>query len=471
MASVMAPNAMGLTNNNAASSSSASAVATASGYLALLKEDDPALQLHALEKLLGCVDTAWHEIAEALVDLERLAEEEEGAGGDPKLRKLAAAVASRVFYALEEPTQALRLALEAGEEYFSPLSPTPYEQRLVAAALDAYIRQKQADGGSRDDAGAVPSASAKAKAATAGGGGGGDRSGSSSSSDGLSVTQLQQMIHRLIATSCEAGAIEPAIGIALEAREMGVLREVLAGSDDLSATRYALKAAEKLDSKLVRVQAMGVVAESLQSWFDSGDNNNAKGASSPPGDDAKSAVAYELVLVYQHLKLPDKVADVLTTLLNSPHENAHGLMALQICFDLMDSGHSDFAKALATRLFPGGDEDEVDAASPEADAAAADSKPPLWGQVKKVLVGGFASELALSFLHKHSGADRFIMEQLRKGLEERSSRSSILHNAGVITHSYLYAGTTNDSFLRDYLDWMKKAGNWYVSGPGLNVQH
>ena len=56
------------------------------------------------------------------------------------------------------------------------------------------------------------------------------------------------------------------------------------------------------------------------------------------------------------------------------------------------------------------------------------------------------------------------MENLKKSLEERGSggRSSLLHNAAVMTHSYLYAGTTNDSFLRDYLDWMKKASNWYV---------
>jgi 26S proteasome regulatory subunit N2 len=70
--------------------------------------------------------------------------------------------------------------------------------------------------------------------------------------------------------------------------------------------------------------------------------------------------------------------------------------------------------------------------------------------------------LALSFLHKHSNADRRIMEDLKKAMEERGGggRNSILHNAAVITHSYLYAGTTNDSFLRDHLDWMKKASNW-----------
>merc|ERR1719390_119063 len=68
------------------------------------------------------------------------------------------------------------------------------------------------------------------------------------------------------------------------------------------------------------------------------------------------------------------------------------------------------------------------------------------------------------------------MEQLKKTLEERSSgssRSSVLHNAAVMAHSYLFAGTTNDSFLRDYLDWMKKASNWakFSATASLGVVH
>jgi 26S proteasome regulatory subunit N2 len=78
-------------------------------------------------------------------------------------------------------------------------------------------------------------------------------------------------------------------------------------------------------------------------------------------------------------------------------------------------------------------------------------------------VGGFVS--ALSFLHKQSHADRLIVEHLKRSLEERSSGSSgrLLHDAAVVAHAYLYSGTTNDSFLRDHLDWMKKASHWYIS--------
>ena len=66
-------------------------------------------------------------------------------------------------------------------------------------------------------------------------------------------------------------------------------------------------------------------------------------------------------------------------------------------------------------------------------------------------------------------AASLIMDQLRKALDERgNARNSVLHNCGVGTHAVLNAGTTNDAFLRDHLDWMKKASNWYVGRrPGL----
>ena len=50
-------------------------VATASGYVALLQEPDANLRSHGLNKLLGCVDTLWHEVAESLPDLETIAED------------------------------------------------------------------------------------------------------------------------------------------------------------------------------------------------------------------------------------------------------------------------------------------------------------------------------------------------------------------------------------------------------------
>lgn len=402
-------------------------VATASGWIALLQESDVTLKSHALKKLLDCVDTLWHEVAECLPDLEAIAEDLEAPA---EMRQRAAAVASRVFFHLEEPTQALRLALEAGEDYFdvSQAATTPYVERLVAAALDAYVQERRRLVADEDEV-AVPSKriSISGKKVEA----------LSAEEVGLPMDRLRALVHRLLESCCATGKYDHALGIALEARETEKVRDILkASGSDATLLKYALSSCVKVvQSKAFRQEALAVIAECLQKLFE---NKHA-------------TAAYDLILVYQLLGQAVPVAKALTQLIQGSEEES--LLALQLCFDLMDTGDQAFVNSVATAL--------------QAAEMADEDKEELkkrWERTSKVLTGGFPSELALSFLHKHSKADRLIMENLKKSLEERGSggRSSVLHNAAVMTHSYLYAGTTNDSFLRDYLDWMKKASNWYA---------
>lgn len=379
-------------------------VATASGFIALLQEQDPVLKSHALNKLLGCVDSLWHEVAESLPDLETIAEDLDL---PLPMRQTAAAVASRVFFHLDEPSQALRLALEAGEQHFDVQNKTPYVESLIAAALDAYIQERR-------------------KLLQH------DESTSAANEIGISLDQLQGMVYRLLDTCCEEGRCDHALGIALEAQETSKLKDILmsSGPDD-ALLKYALDASVNVvSSKSFRQEALAVIAECLASQTEIN----------------KMASVDTLIVVYQLLGKADSVAEVLDSLLKGSEKDA--LLGYQLCFDLVDTGDQAFVTKVAKVLTPLGTEEYADR----------------WSQVARVLTGGFSSELALSFLHKQSQADRLVMENLKKSLEERGSggRSSLLHNAAVMTHSYLYAGTTNDSFLRDYLDWMKKASNWYV---------
>ena len=380
------------------------AVATASGYIALLQEQDPTLKSHALDKLLGCVDSLWHEVAESLPDLETIAEDFDL---PLPMRQTAAAVASRVFFHLDEPSQALRLALEAGEQHFDVQNRTPYVDSLITAALDAYIQERRKLLNKEEE--------------------------TSANEIGISLDQLQGMVYRLLDTCCEEGRCDHALGIALEAQETSKLKDILMSSgpdDDL--LKYALDASiNVVSSKAFRQEALAVIAECLASQ----------------SEIKKIGSVDTLIVVYQLLGKADSVAEVLESLLKGSEKDA--LLGYQLCFDLVDSGDQAFVTKVAEVLKPMGTDEYADR----------------WSQVSRVLTGGFSSELALSFLHKQSQADRLIMENLKKSLEERGSggRSSLLHNAAVLTHSYLYAGTTNDSFLRDYLDWMKKASNWYVN--------
>lgn len=377
-------------------------VATASGWIALLQEPDPTLKSFALKKLLACVDTLWHEVAESLQDLEAISEDLDL---PLPVRQTAAAVASRVVFHLEDPSRALRLALEAGEEHFDLQTKTPYVESLITAALDAYVSERRRRLLDEDPIKTGPS------------------------DLGISVEQLQGMVYRLLDACCEEGRYDHALGIALEAQETDKLRDILmASGPDAALLKYALDSSiTVVSSKAFRQESLAVIAECLSMQVET-----------------RKAASVDLVNVYQLLGKADSVAEVLSGLLKASDEDA--LLGFQLCFDLVDSGDQAFIKRVADVLLPMG----------------TDEHKYRWSQVARALTGGFSSDLALSFLHKQSHADRLIMENLKKALEERGSggRSSLLHNAAVMTHAYLYAGTTNDSFLRDYLDWMKKASNW-----------
>ena len=153
----------GMGSGPAPSTASARPVSTASGLLAMLSEPSPQLVSAALTKLLAVVDTLWHEVAESLPDLEAIAEGASATsssaadsaddvavpGLDLPSRRTAAAIASRVYFHLEEPVQSLRLALDAGPQHFNPAAEgsrgDPYVECLVGAALEAYVKKSRGE--------------------------------------------------------------------------------------------------------------------------------------------------------------------------------------------------------------------------------------------------------------------------------------------------------------------------------------
>lgn len=53
------------------------------------------------------------------------------------------------------------------------------------------------------------------------------------------------------------------------------------------------------------------------------------------------------------------------------------------------------------------------------------------------------------------------------------SRSSISHNGVVVANGFMHCGTTADTFLRENLEWLKKATNWakFTATASLGVIH
>ena len=447
-------------------------VATASGLLALLSEPDPTLVSHALTKLLGVVDTLWHEVAECLPDLEAIAEGGGKHGGDDIIndddddaamatmdtsveydlstRQTAAALASRVFFHLEEPVQALRLALESGEEHFDIINDggSMYVERLVNAAVETYVKRKCGEfEGSHTPSTATATAT----------------DGEEDEAMLLDMDKLSRVVHLMFERCYADGTHGHALGVAFEAREADkvqqILSRLLADSGNnhmqvLDTLKYALEAASTLiPSKAFRSQALELISASLETVFGKEDASLA----------AKRSAACTLVLCRQLLGDAEAVAKIIVQLMEGGGEDG-ALLGLQLCFDIVDSGDQAFVTKVAngipneTAEGEGAAEEEEQSSSSSSSSTATNT---YYTQAHRILTGGFTSELSLSFLYKNSNSDKLIMTHLKKSLEERGmGRNSILHNCAVSTHAYLNVGTTNDSFLRDHLDWMKKASNW-----------
>jgi 26S proteasome regulatory subunit N2 len=172
---------------------------TVDSVLVLLDEEDPVLKKHALSNLYKLVDAHWAEISEALTKIEEISEE----GDEPALSELAAAVASKCFYHLEEYDDALRLALAAGK-YFDVSSVSEYSTTMVGKCIDTYITVRS---------------EAAASAAAAGGEGDVDVDEKAIAMEGMDP-RLESIVEGMFEQCYDHGSFRQALGIALEAQRL-----------------------------------------------------------------------------------------------------------------------------------------------------------------------------------------------------------------------------------------------------------
>jgi 26S proteasome regulatory subunit N2 len=90
--------------------------------------------------------------------------------------------------------------------------------------------------------------------------------------------------------------------------------------------------------------------------------------------------------------------------------------------------------------------------------------------VREVLQGTKSVELNLEFLYRNNHADKNILNKIRDSLE---SRNSIFHTGVTFANAFMNAGTTNDTFFRENLDWLGKAVNWskFTATAALGAIH
>jgi 26S proteasome regulatory subunit N2 len=177
-------------------------------------------------------------------------------------------------------------------------------------------------------------------------------------------------------------------------------------------------------------------------------------------------------------------------------------VAYQISFDLYDNGTQEFLTKVMEEL----PESEKDEAKPTAngdastksgtdDAGESDSllanvdtsnvstvvsrtkeKQPAeaenkaFSSVRHILRGTKTIELNLEFLYRNNHTDKAVLNKIRDSLE---ARNSIFHSSVTFANAFMNAGTTNDTFFRENLDWLGKAVNWskFSATAALGVIH
>ena len=519
---------------------------SASGILSLLDEPDVSLQHHALEQLNDVVDKFWPEIATAIPRMsattprtphhspntfaplapstfpspslrsplmavlccsETLYEDEKFGSRD-----LAAVVASKVFYHLEELDDALKYALGAGELFDLSLQ-NEYVETLVAKCIDEYIAQRQAEDNAqhmqKTRAAAILLPSQEEKETTT------STAPPPSSSTPIDP-RLVAVVERMFTRCYDDGQYHQALGIAIESKRLDQVKASIRQSPD---TKAMLQYAYDLSQSLV-----------LSHSF-------------------RRSLLLTLVELYEEQGIPDylnvchcllflddsdKVAHRLNELIARDDDQHATLVAYQIAFDLGENQNQPFlnrvAKALplpdqpalpATTTAPSATPSTTDPAAPTASsdatasaaesdassssapmdtsssssstpspapaasaspppaataAAVVDSDPPSDSynsrlvRLRSILSGRTATERYLHFLYEHNATDLNLLKLIKDKLEPRNS---VTHNATVMAHSLLHCGTTVDSFLRDNLDWLGKAQNWakFTATASIGVIH
>lgn len=90
--------------------------------------------------------------------------------------------------------------------------------------------------------------------------------------------------------------------------------------------------------------------------------------------------------------------------------------------------------------------------------------------IRTILSGTKTIELDLEFLFRSNRTDTALLNKIRDSLE---ARNSIFHTAVTLATAFMHAGTTNDKFFRESLEWLGKAVNWskFTATAALGVIH
>eukprot|EP00475_Leptophrys_vorax_P043311 TRINITY_DN8299_c0_g1_i2.p1 TRINITY_DN8299_c0_g1~~TRINITY_DN8299_c0_g1_i2.p1 ORF type:complete len:954 (+),score=291.71 TRINITY_DN8299_c0_g1_i2:134-2995(+) len=375
-------------------------LSTASGVLALLEEPDVNIKHHALLHLDTLVHSHWAEIATAIPKIEELYEDESF-----PWRNLAAFVASKVFYHLEELDDALKYALKSGDLFNINLK-NEFIETLIAKCIDEYVRVREMASERKDE-------------------------------DNEENQQLSDVVERMFERCFSDGEFKQALGIALDSHRLDKVElAILSAPNTAEMLQHCLELSQRvIQSRNFRQQVLTVLVKIYH------DQENPD----------YSAICQCLLFLDDAFG----IAGVLAKLIKGTTDES--LIAFQVAFELSENENQPFLLRVSSALAPA--QPPLSNTSGDKVEAPVDNSPEgiKLRLLKEILSGETAINLHLQFLHANNHSDVMIMKNLKEKVE---SRNSITHNAAIVSHALMNAGTTRDKFIRDNLDWLTRANNW-----------
>ncbi|KAM4055997.1 proteasome/cyclosome repeat domain-containing protein [Hirsutella rhossiliensis] len=488
---------------------------SAIGVLAFLSDEEPELKVFALQTLNDDIDTVWTEVAGALSQLEALYEDE----SFPE-RQLAALVLAKVYYHLQAYNDSMVFALAAGD-LFKLESPGEFEETIISKCVDQYIAVTAAQH-------AKPKASSNADLPEL-------TTTFSNASDGAvmspttpfshttlppksllsraslentildatfqpvvkqarssSIAQLpdqateaslRRVVERLFESCLKQGRYRQVVGIAVEAKNLEVLRRVIKrASEDEKHSKTKPQDGLQGPAKELMEYALGICMDIVQ---ERGFRTQILRLVLDLLNDIPNPDYFAIARCVVYLNSDDEASRMLRTLVSNGDRTSLA-NAYQIAFDLYDNGTQEFLGRVLASLpsgkrpeKEGADEDdvkpkEIDALLGDQQEAPEEELPEnvakAYRNIRSILNGSKTIRLNLEFLYRNNHTDLSILNKVRDSLE---GRNSIFHTAVTFCNAFMNQGTTNDKFFRDNLEWLGKAVNWskFTATAALGVIH
>jgi len=140
------------------------------------------------------------------------------------------------------------------------------------------------------------------------------------------------------------------------------------------------------------------------------------------------------------LHLPESTGALLEKLLTNEDNYLKGY---QIAFDLVDKELQTFTTEVINYV--------------EKSETLKKDHPDRLEKLLSILRGQTKERLSLQFLKKNNHSDMLMIGKLKESIP---AKNSMLHSAMIWMNGMMNAYTTNDSFIKDNMNWVAQATNW-----------